>query len=88
MHSFLEVTRKPPIVFIIILLLFSALIAQSKQFGAINTKDESFTGYFLKTLPENLLIGARGSFWGWNRATYKVESVWSYVINRPSPKYS
>lgn len=67
-HSCLEVTKKSTIGFLIVIFLFSTLIARSEELKARRNEQENFVAYFYRTLPKNLLIGTKNTFLGWNLA--------------------
>ena len=62
----LEVNRKFKIILVILSLLFSTSPIHAEDTEFRNIKQESVPEYVFKTLPKNLLIGTKESFWGWN----------------------
>lgn len=69
MYRILKVIRKLWIVFIV---LFCISPSYAEEINVEKTVDESLPRYIFKTLPENLLVGTKKIFWGYNLAALGI----------------
>lgn len=67
---------------VIIFFLFSTYRVFAEEIEFANTEEESYTGYFFKTLPKNLILGTKESLWGWNLALIGAGAGTAIVLSQ------